>query len=63
MTKINLDKEKCIGCGTCTSLFPELFELDDNGKSKVISDDYTEAGYDKSTIEESCPGGAISIDE
>ncbi len=63
MTKINIDKEKCIGCGTCVAMFPEIFELGDDGKSKAISDDYTGAGYDKDTIEQACPTGAISIEE
>ena len=64
MTKISIDKEKCIGCGTCESLFPEIFKLDnDTGKSKVISNNYAEHGYDKDDIETSCPAGAISIEE
>ncbi len=31
--KINIDKEKCIGCGSCTAVCPDVFELDDNGKA------------------------------
>lgn len=34
MKKIKVDKKKCLGCGVCISLCPEVFELED-GKSKV----------------------------
>ncbi len=33
MVKIN--KEKCIGCGACTSTCSEVFEMGDDGKAKV----------------------------
>ena len=33
MTKI--DKEKCIGCGTCEAVCPEIFEIGDDGKAKI----------------------------
>jgi ferredoxin len=35
MTKI--DKEKCIGCGLCASICPEVFEMGSDGKSHVKS--------------------------
>ena len=28
----NVDKELCIGCELCTSICPELFSMDDDGK-------------------------------
>lgn len=34
---IKIDREKCIGCGLCASLCPEVFEMDDNMKAKVKS--------------------------
>jgi ferredoxin len=35
--KIIVDKEKCIGCGTCIALAPEIFEMDDAGKLAIDS--------------------------
>lgn len=33
--KITVNKELCIGAGTCTVIAPEVFEFDDNLKAQV----------------------------
>lgn len=33
--KINIDQKKCIGCGSCTAICPDVFELDDNSKAHL----------------------------
>jgi len=33
--KIILEREKCIGCGSCVALAPKFFELADDGKSHL----------------------------
>lgn len=33
--KLVVDQDKCIGCGTCVALAPEVFELNNEGKAKV----------------------------
>jgi ferredoxin len=33
-----VNKEKCIGCGYCVSVCPEVFELGEDGKSKIKKD-------------------------
>lgn len=33
MPKVN--KEKCIGCGLCVSICPDVFELDGDNKSQL----------------------------
>jgi len=35
MAKIKLEREKCIGCGTCSALCPKYFEMADDGKSGI----------------------------
>jgi len=45
MAKIKLEREKCIGCGSCQALCPKYFELVDDGKSHII-------GSEKKEIEE-----------
>lgn len=32
---VKVDKEKCIGCGTCASICPEVFEMTNDNKAKV----------------------------
>ena len=55
---VQIDNEKCIGCGTCSALCGDVFELVD-GKAHV------KAGADTSKpcvkeAEEACPVDAIS---
>ncbi len=61
--KVVVDQEICVGCGTCASLCPEIFELDEAlGKSRVIMPE----GGDPACIEDainSCPVSAISWQE
>lgn len=54
-----VDKEKCIGCMTCISNFPEIFKLGEDGKSEVISGANATPEQAKSAIDD-CPVGAIS---
>ena len=58
--KIKIDKDKCIGCGTCIALAPNTFQLNDENKS-VVKD---EKGDPEETVLEAakaCPVGAIEI--
>lgn len=63
MSTIKVDKEKCAGCGTCWSMFPELFEAGDDGKSEVKSSDYEAHSYSPDEVIAVCPTGAISVEE
>lgn len=54
-----VDKEKCIGCGLCTTTCSECFELGEDGKSQVKAD----CGGSAKCVEEAvnaCPVSAIS---
>jgi len=53
---VKVDKEKCIGCGSCASVCPEGFEMGDDGKARVKN---SSAKCIKDAIE-SCPVDAIS---
>jgi ferredoxin len=33
--KIILDKEKCLGCGTCVALCPECFKMGEDQRASV----------------------------
>lgn len=59
MPKAKVNEELCIGCGTCESLCPNVFKLE-NGKSKVIADDCVDC--DCQEVIGSCPVSAISME-
>jgi len=49
-----VEREKCIGCGTCVALCPAVFQLKDDGKSDVVDPD----GASETDIQQaidSCP--------
>ncbi len=57
---VEVDTETCIGCGTCTVVCGEVFELGSDGKARVKDD----ADLNAPCIEEaaqSCPTGSIKI--
>ena len=60
--KIQIDQELCIGCGACVNLCPDVFELQDDGKSKVIKEDGCN-NCDCEMVVNSCPVGCIKIIE
>jgi len=58
MAKYQVNKEKCIGCGTCVASCEGGYELGEDGKSKVIDQEKAE----KCGGEKICPFGAIEKD-
>jgi len=61
--KVKVDREKCIGCGSCISVCPENFYFKD-GKAEVKKEIITEKEYDCNLeAAELCPVDAISIEE
>ena len=62
--KVKVDKNKCLGCGTCIAIAPEVFELGEDGKSKVKEE--ADLQKNKELIKQtkdSCPTQAIEIEE
>lgn len=57
MVKIN--KETCIGCGSCESLCPEVFEMKDDMKAYIKSGADTKKPCVKEAID-ICPTDAIN---
>ncbi len=58
--KVSVDGEKCIGCGACVSVCPDVFELGDDGKS-TVKEKETEMECCKEA-KDICPVDAISVD-
>jgi ferredoxin len=57
---IKVDEEACIGCGACAAMC-ENFQVS-GGKSHPIKPEVEELGCEKEAAE-SCPVGAIKIEE
>ena len=57
---ININKDKCIGCGRCTELCPNTFKLNNEGKSEVISKNDLNCAMKAS---DQCPVEAIMVNE
>ncbi|MEA1936740.1 MAG: ferredoxin [Patescibacteria group bacterium] len=58
--KIIIDREMCVGCGACANLCPEVFELQDDGKAKVINENGCQ-NCDCDLVVNTCPVGVIKI--
>ena len=62
--KAFVDKDTCIACELCTQICPEVFSMDDDGKSVAIKDEIKKENEDSAVeARDSCPVAAINIDE
>ena len=59
MTKIKVDQNRCIWCGSCTIICPNAFQINDNLKADFIENSNT-SEEEIDTAIESCPVRAIS---
>ncbi|MFZ5365100.1 MAG: ferredoxin [Patescibacteria group bacterium] len=58
-----VDQEKCIGCGFCSGVASEVFRLNEEGKSEVISGvDFSQHEEKIKTAAQGCPVAAITIE-
>lgn len=62
VVKILINKNKCIGCGTCSFLAPKVFKLGKDGKADVVDQSVSMTKEIKMAIE-GCPERAISYKE
>ena len=68
--KIKIEREKCIGCGSCAALCPKYFEMADDGKSSIkgaVKQDIEELEVVKiecaESAAEACPVQCINIEK
>ncbi len=57
-----VDKDGCIACTLCISVCPEVFGMDNSGKSQVIADPIPPASEEQAReAAGSCPVSVIDI--
>ena len=57
---VSIDRDACIGCGVCTTICPDVFELDDEGKAIIKEGADTRLDCVKEAAE-NCPTNAIQL--
>lgn len=58
MNKFTVDKELCIGCGTCAALAGGSFQMKDDGKAEAVENPTDDEATMQSAAD-ACPVGAI----
>ena len=61
MPKIIVNRRLCEGYGVCTSICPQIFKLDAEGKVEVINQDYQNPDCQRAI--DSCPVQAITLEK
>lgn len=63
MPQITVDPKKCIGCNTCPLIDPDTFVLDPKTYKATVKKQPTKITEAQKTAKNSCPVGAITIQE
>lgn len=56
--KILVNEEKCIGCALCTTICPDIFKMQANGKAQAVNQEGDSEENIKKALN-SCPVSAI----
>lgn len=62
MKKLVVNEDLCFGCGACCAIDTKHFEINEEGKSSVTTQEDIENDTVNNAIA-SCPANAISIEE
>lgn len=64
MSRVQVDRERCVGSGVCESLAPEVFEIDDEGVLQVHREEPGDDQLDdvRDAVQQ-CPARALALTE
>lgn len=61
---VKVNKDKCLGCGMCVGINPDVFDFDDDGLAKANNDKINEENKELvNNAIDSCPVSAIEVKE
>ena len=63
MSRVQVDRERCVGSGVCESLAPDVFEIDDDGVLQVHREEPAADELDdvRDAVQQ-CPARALVLD-
>ena len=61
MTRVLVDRERCVGSGTCEALAPDLFEVGDDGVVELLRPAPDGDDAEVRDAVSACPTRALSI--
>ena len=63
MSRVQVDRERCVGSGVCESLAPEVFEVDDDGALVVHKPEPADEELDdvRDAVQQ-CPARALALE-
>ena len=61
MTRVLVDRERCVGSGTCEALAPDLFEVGDDGVVELLRPDPEGDDAEVREAVSACPTSALSL--
>lgn len=61
--KLSIDRDLCIGCGLCATIDDEIFAMDDTSVATVIAQPEGKNEVTALDAVQSCPVGAILLEE
>lgn len=62
--KVKVIDDKCIGCGQCEAVCPDVFQIGDEGYAEVITNEFKEELIDDiKTAASGCPTDAIEVND
>ena len=67
--RVKINKDMCIGCGSCSAMEPSIFEINEDSLAQISNQYRDKVIEDKAIISkvleirDLCPNGAIEVEE